>query len=64
VTPAPSPIRGSIISINSWRCWHWVVSRPGMDGEAGDALDWGESTSLPAAYDRCAAAVRKAREEA
>ena len=51
MTPAPSPIRGRDL-------WFWCVG-----SDRPRVLVDGHAPSLPATYDRCAAAVRKAREE-
>ncbi len=64
MTPAPSPIRGRVfrypdLSRAAGRdLWFWCVG-----SDRPRVLVDGHAPSLPATYDRCAAAVRKAREE-
>lgn len=57
MTPDQHPIRGFVFKVGR-ETWKWSVTPPGSIPRFT-----GYEPSLPAAYDRCAAAVTKAREE-
>lgn len=65
--PTPHPIRGFVSLVphsDGAQHWSWVVDRYSGSGYCCGTIKRGYEPSLPAAYDRCAAAVREAREEA
>ena len=60
MTPDQHPIRGQVHLAATGSRWNWQVWGP---APRRHLLDMGHEPTLPAAYDRCAAAVTKAREE-